>query len=180
MKKTLLALSLIISSVSASSMASEGFYLGAAYSKMNYDAAFVASNEVENGYAVNGGYDFPIGSFFVIGTEIEYKNLGSTTESIGSDYYKLSMTSYGVNVLPKLYIGDHFYALAKFGFHKINSEISTNVTTDDTAVSDTASVYGLGAGYDISPNFAIQASYEIHNIAVYNTSSANLGAKFNF
>ncbi|NUW74588.1 porin family protein [Vibrio mediterranei] len=180
MKKTVLALSLAIAAFSTAPLANEGFYVGASYSKMSYDAAFVSSNEVTNGYSVKGGYDFPLGSFFVLGTELEYKNLGSTKESFLSDYYTLSMTSYGINVIPKLYMGDRFYALAKLGFHKINSEVETNVSVNGSSVSDTASVYGLGLGYDITEHFAIQASYEIHNIAVYNTKSANLGVKFNF
>ncbi|MFH0263561.1 outer membrane beta-barrel protein [Vibrio barjaei] len=81
---------------------------------------------------------------------------------------------------PQDLYGRTFLRASKLGFHKINSEVETNVSVNGSSVSDTASVYGLGLGYDITEHFAIQASYEIHNIAVYNTKSASLGVKFNF
>ena len=58
MKKTVLALSLAIAAFSTASLANEGFYVGASYSKMSYNAALVSSNEVTNGNSVQGGFDF--------------------------------------------------------------------------------------------------------------------------
>ncbi|MCK6264430.1 porin family protein [Vibrio sp. ZSDE26] len=182
MKKTVLALSMIVASMSTSVAAKEGAYVSGAYSMMYQDSIVAASNDVENGYALAAGYDFPMGSFFVLAAEVEYKNLGSTTETILSDSLKVSMSSYGVNVLPKIYLGDSFHVMAKLGFHKVEADLTSTypMPASLTTASDTASLLGFGLGYDFTEHVALQTTYEIHNIAGYNTASANIGIKYSF
>jgi len=182
MKKTVLALSIIISSLSASAIARDGAYVSGAYSMMYHDSIFNSNNEVKDGYAVAAGYDFAFGSFFSLGTEFEYKNLGSTTESIGSDSIKVAMVSMGVNLVPKVYLGDNFNLLAKLGYHKIDVDVTTTFASPSPSAkaSDNATLIGLGLGYDFNSHLALQTTYEIHNISGYNTASANVGIKFSF
>ncbi|MGF1695671.1 porin family protein [Vibrio lamellibrachiae] len=182
MKKTVLAIAIIAASLSSSAIAREGAYVSGAYSMMYQDSIVAASNDVDNGYAVAAGYDFAMGSFFVLGAEVEYKNLGSTTETILSDSLKVSMSSYGVNILPKIYLGDGFHVMAKLGFHKVEADLTSTypMPASLTTASDTASLLGFGLGYDFTENIAVQTTYEIHNIAGYNTASANMGLKYTF
>lgn len=181
MKKSMLALSMLALAVSANATARDGFYVSGAYSMMYQDAVLASSNDVENGYAAALGYDFPIGSFFVLGTEFEYKDLGSTTEKFLSDSYKVSMSSMGVNLLPKVYLGDGFHLLAKLGYHKISADIQSSFMAQSAnSVSDSATLVGVGLGYDFTEHFGLQTTYEIHNIASYNTASANVGVKVSF
>lgn len=182
MKKTVLALSIIISSLSTSAMARDGAYVSGAYSMMYHDAIIATQNDVKNGYAVAAGYDFSFGNFFSLGTELEYKNLGSSTESIASDSIKVSMSSMGINLVPRIYFGDQFSLLAKLGYHKVDADITTTfvMPSPSASASDNASLIGFGLGYDFNSHLALQTTYEIHNISGYNTASANVGLKFSF
>ena len=182
MKKSILALTLIASTISGAALAHDGAYVSAAYSKMHYDQ-FIVSNEVENGYNLAAGYDFAIGSMFTLGAELEYKNLGSTTESLAGDSFKMGLTSYGLNIVPRVYFGDSFNMFAKLGYHNVTADFGGSVADsvdEESNVSDTASVLGFGIAYDFTPNFALQTSYELHNIAMFNTASANFGIKYKF
>tara|TARA_Y100001956_G_C4123078_1_gene188572 strand:- start:992 stop:1543 length:552 start_codon:yes stop_codon:yes gene_type:complete len=183
MKKSIITLAIIASTLSGAAIARDGAYISASYSNMSHSSLLGGSTDIENGYALSAGYDFVVGSMFVLGTEVEYKNLGAITEEEMGIKLKNAMTSYGVNILPKIYFGDNFNMFAKLGYHKINAEFSTNVQVPadvDTKASDSATVMGLGFGYDFTENFSAQTTYEIHNIAVYNTASANVGLKYKF
>ncbi len=182
MKKSILAISIIAASLSTSAIAREGAYVSGAYSMMHQDSIISAKNDVDNGFAFAAGYDFSVGSFFVLGAELEYKNLGSTTETFLSESLKVSMSSYGVNVLPKIYLGDSFHVMAKLGFHKIEADLTSTypVPASLASVSDTAALLGFGLGYDLTERIALQSTYEIHNISGYNTASANVGLKYTF
>ncbi|CDT85136.1 conserved exported hypothetical protein [Vibrio coralliirubri] len=182
MKKFSLVLFIIVTSLSTSVVARDGAYISASYSMMHQDAIFTSTNDVENGYSVSAGYNFVMGSFFALGAEVEYKDLGSTTENVLSDHFKVSMSSVGINILPKVYLGDNFHLMAKLGFHKIDADLTTTHTTPSasTTTSDTASLLGLGLGYDFTEHFALQTTYEIHNISGYDTASTNVGLKYTF
>ncbi|MBA5761732.1 porin family protein [Vibrio sp. 404] len=181
MKKSMLALSMLALAVSANANARDGLYVSGAYSMMYHDAVFTSSNDVENGFAAAFGYDFPIGSFFVLGAEFEYKDLGSTTEKASSDSFKVSMSSVGVNLLPKVYFGDGFHLLGKLGYHKIDADIQTTILGQaTTSASDSATLIGVGLGYDFTKHIGLQTTYEIHNVASYNTASANIAVKVSF
>ncbi|WP_159737840.1 outer membrane protein [Vibrio atypicus] len=195
MKKSILALTLIASTISGAALARDGFYVGAAYSNVGYgsvdlDGSSLKDQKEENGYSVFVGYDFPIGSTFVLGTEFEYKDLGGVSGSmeIDGDVYKteLNIKSIGLNVMPKVYFGEKFNLFAKAGLHKFTTDATASFNTGSTVISASLSedefsmVWGLGLGYDLTQNIALNTTYEVVGTDSGNIASANIGLKYKF
>ncbi|RTZ17883.1 hypothetical protein EJ063_03595 [Vibrio aquaticus] len=195
MKKSIITLSIIASTLSGAALAHNGFYVGAAYSKMGYsslyeDFASFEKKETRNGYAVNAGYDFAFGSFFVLGAEFEYKDLGGVSGTIDPNGLniasQLDMTSMGINILPKFYIGEQFNIYAKAGLHSfsIDSTTATNIGANSISVassnSDSSMVWGLGLGYDFTQHISAQTTYEVVDTDTGVISSVNMGMRYKF
>lgn len=191
MKKSIITLSIIASTLSGAALAHNGFYVGAAYSKMGYSSVYkdfgsFKEQETRDGYAVNAGYDFAFGSFFVLGTELEYKDWGGVTGIIEPGVLdfsaKLDMTSVGVNVMPKMYFGDNFNIYAKAGLHNFSIDQSVTVFATNTSksTSDTSMVWGIGLGYDFTPHISAQTTYEVVNTDTGSIGSANVGLRYKF
>jgi len=183
MKKTILAMSLIAASLSTAAVARDGFYVGGAYSMMHYDTILASSNEVEDGFTAYTGYNFGLSDRFVLATEVEYKDLGSTTEKWANISTKASVTSYGVNLLPKVYFGDHFHIMAKLGYHSFDIDAVATIQAGQSRTlsdSDTSAVYGLGLGWDVTQHFTLQTTYEVFSASNNDVASANVGLAYKF
>lgn len=184
MKKAILAISLIAAATSTAVAAKEdGIYVGGAYSMMHYDTIWAADNDVDNGFTAFSGYNFALNDRFVLATEVEYKDLGSTTEKWSNITTTASVTSYGVNLVPKVYFGEHFHLMAKLGYHRFDIEARATAQTGQSKTlndSDTSAVYGLGLGWDITSNFTLQTTYEVFSASHNDVASANVGVAYNF
>ncbi|WP_394126753.1 outer membrane protein [Vibrio hepatarius] len=185
MKKSIITLSIIASTLSGAAFAHNGFYIGAAYSKMGYSDLLtgIEKTDTRNGYSVNAGYDFAFGNFFVLGAELEYKDLGGMTGTFiqPSWSYTLDMTSVGVNVMPKMYFGDKFNIYAKAGLHTFSIDQTVTTTSKlSQSDSDSSMVWGLGLGYDFTPHISAQTTYEVVNTDAGSIGSANVGLRYKF
>jgi len=195
MKKSIITLSIIASTLSGAALAHNGFYVGAAYSKMGYsnvykDFGSFKEQETRDGYAVNSGYDFAFGNFFVLGTELEYKDWGGVSGIIDPNGLniasKLDMTSFGVNVMPKMYFGDKFNIYAKAGLHNFSIDSTTSTAIGSNSISlassssDTSMVWGLGLGYDFTQHISAQTTYEVVDTDSGVIASANMGLRYKF
>ena len=158
MKKTIFALT-IASLLSAPALASkEGFYIGADIASNSYDG-----DSFDTGVGLVAGYDFQITPQVVIGVEGEYRNFGEDKHSdVFGDSVKHKAYSYGINVKPKYYFNDNFYAGAQVGLHNLEEELKFSIEGDNFKFSDNNTVLSLGveAGYDFNRNVSIKGGYK--------------------
>lgn len=179
MKKTIFALT-IASLLSAPALASkEGFYIG----------ADISSNDIEStsfgtGFGLVGGYEFQVAPQVVIGLEGEYRHLGEDsgnyTQSLG---WKDKAYTLGVNVKPKYYFNDSFYAGVQLGLH------STTIDAKDDIVgnikeSNINLAYGVEAGYEINTNVTIKGGYKAYQAELigmtFDADALYIGANYKF
>ena len=119
MKKTIFALT-IASLLSAPALASkEGFYIGADIASNSLDG-----DSFDSGIGLVAGYDFQVTPEIVIGVEGEYRNFGKDNNTIVQGFWseELKAHSFGVNVKPKYYFNDNFYAGVQLGLHSVKEE----------------------------------------------------------
>ncbi|MGF1738272.1 porin family protein [Photobacterium satsumensis] len=158
MKKTLFALT-IASLLSAPALASkEGFYIGADLASNSLDG-----NSFDTGIGLVAGYDFQVAPQFVVGIEGEYRNYGEDSYSEGEEFAKLSAYSYGINVKPKYYFNDNFYAGAQIGLHNLEEELKYNFIYEGSgkeSFNDTVLALGVEAGYDFNRNVSVKGGYK--------------------
>ena len=155
MKKTIFALT-IASLISAPALASkEGFYVG----------ADIGSNKIEGesfgaGLGLVAGYDFEVAPQVVIGVEGEYRNLGEDSGSYAAGFgWKDKAHTIGVNVKPKYFFNDKFYAGAELGLHKVTLDAKDDFL-GNYKDSNTGLSFGLEAGYEINANVTIKGGYK--------------------
>ncbi|MBC7003054.1 porin family protein [Photobacterium sp. BZF1] len=174
MKKTIFALT-IASLLSAPALASkEGFYIGADIASNSLDG-----DSFDSGIGLVAGYDFQVTPEIVIGVEGEYRNLGEDGDSYMGDSAKLKAYSYGINVKPKYYFNDNFYAGAQLGLHNLEEEFKLSFNGDSEKISDSNTVLSVGveAGYDFNRNVSVKGGYKSLD-SDYGTFY--IGANYNF
>ncbi|MGF1680574.1 porin family protein [Photobacterium minamisatsumaniensis] len=159
MKKTIFALT-IASLLSAPALASkEGFYIGADLASNSLD-----SDSFDTGIGLVAGYDFQVTPQIVIGVEGEYRNFGKDKVSIPNFLdAELKAHSFGINVKPKYYFNNNFYAGFQLGLHSVKEEEKGTWWDGDTykeSDSDTGLSYGVEAGYDFNRNVSIKGGYK--------------------
>ncbi|MCQ1057002.1 porin family protein [Photobacterium sp. DNB23_23_1] len=157
MKKTVFALT-IASLLSAPALASkEGFYIGADLASNSLDG-----DSFDTGVGLVAGYDFQVSPDVVIGVEGEYRHYGEDSESYLGDTAKLKAYSYGINVKPKYYFNDNFYAGAQVGLHNLEEELKLTIDGHSGKFSDNNTVLSLGveAGYDFNRNASVKGGYK--------------------
>ena len=157
MKKTIFALT-IASLLSAPALASkEGFYIGADIASNSFDG-----ESFDTGVGLVAGYDFQVSPEIVIGVEGEYRNFGEDSISGEGFSFKQKAYSYGINVKPKYYFNDNFYAGAQVGLHNLEEEFKATLDGDSgkASVNDTVLSLGVEAGYDFNRNVSIKGGYK--------------------
>ncbi|MGR5064269.1 porin family protein [Photobacterium sp. DNB22_13_2] len=175
MKKTLFALT-IASILSAPALASkEGFYVGADIGSNKIDG-----ESVDAGLGLVGGYNFQISPQVVIGVEGEYRNMGEEKFSEQGYSIKYKAHSFGVNVKPKYYINDNFYAGAQLGVHRVSEELKDNIDVVNFDETNTGISYGLEAGYDFNNNVTVKGGYRGTSTSELDYDTFYIGANYNF
>ncbi|WP_036828685.1 porin family protein, partial [Photobacterium sanctipauli] len=158
MKKTIFALT-IASILAAPAMAKDGFYIGADIASNSLDG-----DSFDTGFGLVAGYDFQVAPQIVIGVEGEYRSFGKDKTSIpGLFEDELKAYSFGINVKPKYYFNENFYAGVQLGLHSVKEEEKGKLWDGETykfSDSDTGLSYGLEAGYDFNRNVAIKGGYK--------------------
>lgn len=174
-----LALVLAAASVSMPAMAGEGaggfVRVEAGSNKLDVDTNIeVSGSDRDTGFGVRGGYFFNP-SFAIEGF---YSNYGEATGGdwfyVGSVRYDFrttaKVTALGVGVVGKTNFGGDntgFYLSGRTGIARAKTDASLSLSGSDgyrdgDSMSDTATkpYFGVGLGYDFSPNFGMSASYD--------------------
>ncbi|MGF1699193.1 porin family protein [Photobacterium makurazakiensis] len=183
MKKTIFALT-IASLLSAPALASkEGFYIGA-----DLGSNRIEGESFDTGFGLVAGYDFHVAPQVVIGVEGEYRHLGKEKgivldEGLKPHNAELKAHSFGINVKPKYYFNENFYAGVQLGLHSITEKVDVEDFGSDKD-SGTGVSYGLEAGYDFNRNVAIKGGYKAMTAKVHgwdtDYSTLYIGANYKF
>lgn len=163
-KLLFVAIAIATATVSASAAMNYGTsagqpYVGVKVGQANYNKAIVSGNTtyIANkpiAYGVFGGYQLDQN----FGAEVEYvsgRNADITNNNVKNGnisvktYGAYGTYKYGIDTVP-------VYAKAKLGIAKTDVKIQQ---TETKTVGNTGLAYGLGVGYQASPNLAIEAEY---------------------
>ena len=155
MKKILLATALITGFVGSASATGVGPYIGVqgGYSWMNL------GNNVSHDDGLSGdihaGYLFPLTSSLSLGPE-----MGLGTNFYSPKYHGIKLdTDYYVPVMAKLQwqVSNELYLFGKAGITYVSQTQKLGGYNHDE--SDWQASFALGAGYNLSQNLAVEASY---------------------
>ncbi|WP_104400404.1 outer membrane beta-barrel protein [Vibrio penaeicida] len=183
MKK--LALTLLMSAISASAIAEGRFYVGADLSKDTYELAPGAEFKSDGmGFAIQGGYDARFSEMFSVATELEYAKYSnakvtSTIPFVGKFSFDQKLSTISLNLKPKLYVGNVYvgaplglgYGMVDQGATIQNQLISGNI------VNGVVIHYGAELGIDIMEQFVVKGGYK-KNTLNYSSFYAGIGYKF--
>ncbi|WEM41785.1 porin family protein [Photobacterium sp. DA100] len=175
MKKTIFALT-IASLLSTPALASkEGFYIGA-----DIGSNSIEGDSVDAGLGLVAGYDFQVTPQVVIGVEGEYRNMGEDKYSEGGQSIKYEARSFGVNVKPKYYFNENFFAGVQLGVHSVKEELSSTIDWLNGDDTNTGISYGLEAGYEFNKNIAVKGGYRGTSTSHTDFDTFYIGANYKF
>ncbi|PKF80907.1 hypothetical protein CW749_03800 [Vibrio sp. vnigr-6D03] len=189
MKK--IAISILLSAVSATAFAEGSFYFGADVVNSNYNniSSFKAKSK-GMGFAVQGGYEARTSDLFALGAEVEYFKQGGVEYNANFSGIKASseinVSAINFNLKPKLYLGN-LYLATPVGAAYVSAngtvEASTKILGKTYKVSQKPFTDGFGLtfgaeiGYDIMEQFTIKAGAK--KVVAESTSLyAGIGYKF--
>lgn len=170
MKKKIL-LAGVLSALTLPAMA-DGFYLlgDIGQSKLEYGAWRDGSplDESDTTYSFGAGFD--LSQFAAI--EISYRDFGSGQDvDHGTDNFNeevqwadtLSVTAFQASIVGKLPVNEVVNVYGRLGFANLDVE---EVISDDTGAPDdiysdskAKALFGVGASFNIAPEFAVRAEY---------------------
>jgi OOP family OmpA-OmpF porin len=160
-----------------------GWYLGAgvgqASSDFDVDTIVYFSGipfddtGTDTAFKIFGGYQFGNN----LGVELGYIDMGEiSTIAPGPDTYTVALSGFDVFAVGILPIGNKFSLFGKLGFISWSSDATVTlagVGTGKASESDIDLAYGLGAKYNFTRNFGVQAEYEGFDIDVVQAGAGN-------
>jgi OOP family OmpA-OmpF porin len=185
LKKTTIAALMAASglAVSSASFAQankvEGFYIGGSYGQTEAQGSCPAGFSCDlkdTGWKVFGGYrlnrNFAVEGF--------YGNWGEITVGVGAASAKVESTTFGVAALGILPLGEQFELFGKLGLGSTDIEATGSGPGGSATASDSGSdvLFGVGAAFNFTRNFAIRAEWERLNDSEIDILSIGLQYRF--
>lgn len=181
LNKTLLAL-LATSALSVGANAALYQHMGTGQPYVGLKAGQIMIDDADNAGAFGGfvGYQFDPNW----GVEAEY--VGSTdadTDFTGLEYNAKTYGAYGTYKYG--FANTPAYVKGKLGLAKSEVEYTATTTNRSITGDKTGIAGGLGLGYNVSPNMALEASYDMLPKAEYNDADTkvdmwSIGANYKF
>ncbi|STR45390.1 outer membrane beta-barrel protein [Iodobacter fluviatilis] len=178
MKKNILA-SLLLSTLIASPVFAEGFYIGADVGSSKVSSDFISGNDTT--FGIHGGYKFSP----YLAAEIGYRDHGKAEEKYS--IYNLSVNAKSVNasVIGSYPFTEAFSVYGRLGVASIKATLEANTKNSYTFYSDekteTKAMFGIGAQYAFNKNFSLRTEYtqyaEIEDVKL---SAFTIGANYSF
>lgn len=185
---------LCIGAGTAAAERNEGFYLEGQYApRTSFDlgprpptvgTVTVHDDDTDSGFLISGGYGF--NQYFSVG--LGWTDLGNASRTLRDSATNTTTTftasvdvisAFGQGFLP---IGDDFYLMGKLGYADgdIDARASgATVVPFNASSSDSGALFGVGAGYYFSDNFAVTGEWSRYNLAD-DIDYVGIGAKFSF
>lgn len=144
-------------------------------------------NKTDTTYSIGAGFD--INKFAAI--EVAYRDLGSvrdsgtSTDNAGTFNWsqKNSVTALQASVVGKLPVSDVVSVYGRLGVGKIDIDTKTIIDGESESDSETRNraLFGIGASFDITPEFAVRAEYnQFAKIDDTKLSALTVGATYHF
>jgi hypothetical protein len=155
--------------------------------------------DLDRGYNIKGGYDFPISDTFYMSVELEYNNMGSFDYDWKKDneFAKSHIDAhfFGANLKYRGYIleSDFFItSLFGYGYYYLDMDIDFYLEEGNKGFKGTGSKsrsalglsYGFEAGYDFTTHFTLTAGHNIARAIMdgigYDFGTTYIGLTYNF
>jgi len=165
----------------------ENFYAGANVSRAEQKIAInaISAKETATGYKLYSGYNFNK----TFGAEAGYVDFGTAKFSNATVTGESKSKAFYVAATFTLPIDEQFAVFGKAGVsaNRVNFDETYGKETYNTSANRSSLVFGLGAAYNVTKEFAIVAEYEnFGKIAKGNDSgdvkanTISLGLRYNF
>ncbi|AMC36668.1 porin [Janthinobacterium sp. B9-8] len=183
MKKNILA-SLVLSTLIASPVFAEGFYIGADLGSSNMSADVNNQNLDKNNTAwgINGGYKFSP----YLAAELGYRDFGKAEENYyGIASASLKAKAVQASVLASYPFNDAFSVFGRLGLAsiKLTAEAKSDLIGYSTSSEETETkgLFGIGAQYAFNKNLSLRAEYNQYaKIEDLKLSTFTIGANYSF
>lgn len=180
MKKNILA-SLVLSTLIASPVFAEGFYIGAdvGSSKASVDYQGFDSSKNDVAWGIHGGYKFSP----YIATEIGYRDFGKFEDNSYTTKLSLEAQSVQASVIGSYPFTEAFSAYGRLGIAsvKVTAKATNGYRSAQDDKTETKALFGIGAQYALNKNFSLRTEYtqyaEFDDIKF---SSFTVGANYSF
>ena len=155
--------------------------------------------DLDGGFNLKGGYDFPISETFYMSVELEYNNMGSFDYNWkkGNEYAKSHVDAhfFGANLKYRAYVFESdFFITSMFGYGYYYLDMDIDFYLEDNNLgyigkgnqsrSALGLSYGFEAGYDINEHFSITAGHNIARAVMdgigYDFGTTYAGIAYNF
>ncbi|MEN9659933.1 MAG: hypothetical protein RL571_3398 [Pseudomonadota bacterium] len=177
MKKNILA-SLILSTLIASPVFAEGFYIGADLGGSNMSAEIDDQNFNKNNAAwgLNGGYKFSP----YLAAELGYRDFGKLELNPDIGDASIKTKAVQASVLASYPFNDAFSVFGRLGIASITLTTEEGDTEPQKGTQIKA-LFGIGAQYALNKNFSLRAEYNQYaKIEVLKLSTFTVGANYSF
>ncbi|HSA88319.1 MAG TPA: outer membrane beta-barrel protein [Burkholderiales bacterium] len=189
-RKALAAFALALSGALAATHASAQFFLGGSIGQSDVDdeitTGLIDSGSVDgkdSAWKIFGGYmfnrHFGIEAAYINAGEVSYSGTFSGFPVTGG---KVELTAFNVSVLGNLPINEQFSVFGKVGLFSWEAEASDitggfpfSGSEDGTDIS-----FGVGVGYNFTPNFGVRAEYELFQTDNADASLISIGLVWRF
>lgn len=189
-RKALAAFALALSGALAATHASAQFFLGGSIGQSDVDdeitTGLIDSGTVDGkdtAWKIFGGYmfnrHFGIEAAYINAGEVSYSGTFSGFPVTGG---KVELTAFNVSVLGNLPINEQFSVFGKVGLFSWEAEASDitggfpfSGSEDGTDIS-----FGVGVGYNFTPNFGVRAEYELFQTDNADASLISIGLVWRF
>lgn len=172
-------IALVLAATAALPASAAQFYVGASW--LSTDAEFETAvddfDTDDSGWKVFGGVDF----LKFLGVEVSYRDLGTFSETIGSNSFDADLTVYDAELRGILPIGKALELFAKAGYGNIAVDLTTSdgVTTISDDDDDWEILYGVGVGIKLGEGFGVRAEWEQWDVDT-SLNAFSVGGYFRF
>ncbi|MUI55878.1 outer membrane beta-barrel protein [Aliivibrio fischeri] len=155
--------------------------------------------DLDQGYNIKGGYDFPISETFYMSVELEYNNMGAFDYdwADGNEFAKSHIDAhfFGANLKYRAYVFDSdFFITSMFGYGYYYLDMDVNFYLEDGGKGYIANgsqsrsalglSYGFEAGYDFTEHLALTIGHNIARAIMdgigYDFGTSYLGLSYKF
>jgi len=155
------------------------FYVGASWlsTSAEFDTAVDNFDTDDSGWKVFGGANF--GKF--LGVEASYRDLGTFSETIGTNSLDADLTVYDAELRGILPIGKALELFAKVGYGNVavDFDLSDGTTASSGSDDDWEVLYGVGVGIKLGEGFGVRAEWEEWDVDT-SLNAFSVGAYFRF
>jgi len=166
-----------------------GFYAGASIgttklSDDSFENSGIALDDNDTGFKLFGGYAFNNN----LAVELSYFDLGKASGSfsdpfIGDANFDVGVSGLNASVVGRVPVSDTFSLFGKVGFasYDVDGHVTiSGVGSGSDSQSESDLTYGLGAAFNLGPQWELRAEYEAIDVDHGDANMISVGAMYRF